>query len=121
MRKFLIKAIPITALALFILIMQSGYLLKKSFGGNDDICGTINDMINVVNNESWDEASVKLQYLENAWDKVVGRIQFSSERDEINDFKKCIARLKGAVKAKDKLNALMELYEAYNCWDNIGD
>lgn len=121
MRKFLIKAIPITALAIFIFIMLSGDLFKRPFGSEDDIPQAINDLIEVINNEAWKDASNRLKSLETAWDKVAKRIQFSSERDEINTFSKCIARLQGAVMAEDKSGALMELYEAFNCWVNIGD
>lgn len=121
MRKFIICAIPIAALVLFIIIMQSGNLLKRPLGNKDDIPRSINDMIEAVNMESWDEAYNKLKDIEYAWDKVVKRVQFSSEKDEIEKIYACIARLHGAVMAEDKSNALMELYEAYNHWDNLGN
>lgn len=120
MRKFLIRAIPIAALILFVIIMQSGNILKKPIGKNDNIPQSINDMIEVVSNDSWEEADNALKSLVEAWDKVLTRVQFSSERDEINKFNTCLARLQGAVKAEDKSNALMELYEAYNHWEDLG-
>jgi hypothetical protein len=118
MRKFIINAIPITALALFILIMLSGHILKKTVGIS--IPQSIDDIIEAVNNDSWDKAGNILDDFEKAWDKVLIWIQFSSERDEINKINSCIARLKGAIAAKDKSNALMELHEAYNHWTNLG-
>lgn len=48
------------------------------------------------------------------------RVQFSSERGEINELTTSIARLKGAIMAKDKPGALMELYEAYSHWNDLG-
>src|SRR5690554_1185712 len=101
MRKFLIVAIPIVVLILFILIMHSGNILKRPLGQDDDIPQSINNMIEVVNNDSWEEASNRLKDLEKAWDKVVRRVQFGAERDEINKFYTCLARLQGAVMAKD--------------------
>lgn len=121
MRKFLLMAIPIAVLIIFILLMHSGSILKKPLGEDDDIPQSINDMIEVVNNESWQEADNELNDLIKAWDKVVRRVQFGSERDEINKFTTCLARLQGAVKAEDKASALMELYEAYNHWNELGN
>lgn len=120
MRKFLIHAIPISALVLFIIIMQSGNILKKPIGNNDDVPQAIYDLIEAVSRDYWDEADTKLKNLAEAWEKVLVRVQFSSERDEINKINACIARLKGAVMAQDKANALMELNEAYYHWDDLG-
>ena len=62
MRKFLIYAIPIASLVIFILIMQSGNILKKPIGNNDNFPQAINDLIEAVEKEKWDVAdlSVKL-------------------------------------------------------------
>lgn len=100
--------------------MFSGNILKRPFGRDDNIPKSINYMIEVVNSEAWEEADDKLKDLEGAWDKVLFRIQFGSEREEINRFTTNIARLKGAVMAEDKAGALMELYEAFNHWLELG-
>lgn len=121
MRRILIIAIPVITLVLFVLIMHSGNFLKRPMGKDDDIPGTIDGIIEAVRNDSWDEADSRLKGLENAWKKVLFRVQFGSERDEINQLTKNIARLKGAVTAKDKSGALMELNEAYMHWDELGN
>ncbi len=121
MRRLLIIIIPIVTLLLFILIMFSGNILKRPLGEDDDIPRSIDDIIEAVDSEAWDEADGKLQALESAWDKVIIRVQFASERDEINGLTTSIARLKGALKAEDKAGALMELYEAYNHWVELGN
>lgn len=51
---------------------------------------------------------------------LVIRVQFSSERDEINAFTKSLARLHGAITAREKSNALMELYKVYEHWKDLG-
>lgn len=121
MRKFFIIVIPIVTLLLFVLIMSSGNILKRPLGEDDDIPQSIDNIIEAVENEAWSEAASKLQDLDKLWDKVIKRVQFGSERDEINKLSTSIARLKGAVKAEDKAGALMELYEAYNHWDELGN
>lgn len=121
MRKFLVTIIPIITLILFVLIMISGNILKKPLGKDDDIPQSINDMIEAVNNESWKEADNNLKSLKKAWDKVVIRLQFGAERDEINYMSTSIARLQGAIQAEEKSDALMELYEAYDHWNELGN
>lgn len=120
MRKFLVRAIPVVSIALFILIMISDNYLKYSFTEDDDVVKYIELLMNDVNIESWDEANVRLIDLSNAWLKIVKRVQFSAERNEINDFDKSVARLRGAILAKDKTGAMMELSEAYEHWENLG-
>ena len=120
MRRFMVAAIPIAALVLFICIMISGSFLKKPFGKNDDVVGIIEGLMEDVQNEAWDEAFVETDELEKAWNKVVKRIQFSEERDEINFLTSNIARLRGAVTAKDQSDALMELNDAYKHFKELG-
>lgn len=120
MRRFLTIAIPIVTLALFICIMLSGSILKRPLGKNDDIPQTIENLIREVNNDDWDKVSSDIDNLEKAWKKVIHRVQFSSERDEINDLSMNIARLRGAALAEDKSNSLIELFEAYNHWNGLG-
>lgn len=120
MKKFLVKAIPIATIALFILVMLSGSILKRPLGKDDDIPGTIQLIMQDVESEKWEEAYKRTGELSEIWHKIVRRIQFSSERDEINGFSMDLACLKGAILAKDKPGAFMELSEAYEHWEELG-
>ncbi|BCZ49113.1 hypothetical protein psyc5s11_51800 [Clostridium gelidum] len=120
MRKFLVITIPIVTLAFFVLIMLSSSILKGSLGKDDNIPESIELIIQDVESENWESASDKTENLSNVWEKVVKRIQFSSERDEINSFDTSIARLRGAIMAKDKSSSFMQLNEAYEHWEGLG-
>lgn len=120
MRKFMVIALPLFAIVLFILVMLSGDFFKKPLGNDDDIPKTIEELLQIVQSEKWDEAGIKAKELDKIWKKIVNRVQFSSERDEINFFSMSIARLEGAILVKDKANAVMELKEAYEHWDQLG-
>lgn len=120
MRKFLTVAIPIVTLAIFICVMLSGGILKKPLGKNDDFSQAIENAIQDINQDNWVEANKDIENLEKAWKKVIHRIQFSAERDEINDISTSIARLRGAARVEDKANSIIELYEAYHHWSVIG-
>lgn len=120
MRKFLVAAIPIAALVLFICIMISGNFLSKPFGQDDNVEEKMNKLMKDVNDESWEEAVAEVEELDYAWRKVIKRIQFSEERDEINFLTSNIARLRGAVAARDKADSLMELNDAFSHWKELG-
>jgi len=121
MRKFLVVTIPIVTLAFFVLIMLSSSILKRSIGKDDNIPEAIQLIIQDIESENWEDANNKTDKLSNTWKKVVKRIQFSSERDEINLFSTNIARLHGAIMAKDKSSSFAELNEAYDHWDELGN
>ncbi len=120
MRKFMVIAIPIVTLIIFILIMISADFLKRPIGRDDNVPEAIQEIMQDIDKERWKEAGRGTEKLEVAWKKVIKRVQFSAERDEINALSMNIARLRGAIMAKDKANALSELNEAYEHWKDIG-
>jgi len=121
MRKFIIIAIPIITIALFILIMLSGNYLKKPILGNDDFPGLVQNVIEDVNLENWEKAEEHKKELDNAWKNIVKRVQFSSEREEINALNVSLARVNGAILVRNKALAVCELKEAYEHWDLLGN
>lgn len=120
MRKFLVVSIPIVTLVFFILIMLSGNYLKRPLGNDDNVPKSIQIVIQDVNNGNWKEAYENTEKLSSAWKKVIKRVQFSSERDEINALSSSIARLKGAISAQDKSSSLIELNAAYEHYNGLG-
>lgn len=120
MRKFLVISIPIFTIALFVLIMLSGSILKNPLGKDDDIPGAIQIIIQDIQSENWESANANTEILSNTWEKIVKRVQFSSERDEINSFDLSMAQLRGAIMAQDKSSSFIALNEAYEQWDGLG-
>jgi len=121
MRKIIITVIPILTIALFVFIMNSDIIFKQPLTGKDDVPKSIHLVMVAVENESWKEASVKTDDLSKSWQKVVVRVQYSAEKNEINDFNRCLARLRGAITSKDKSCAIIELSEAYEHWENLSE
>ncbi len=120
MRKLMVAAVPIVSLVLFVCVMLSGDLLKRPLGHKDNIPLLIQSISEDILTDQWEEVQKKTKELEHAWKTIVQRVQFSSERDEINSFDTNVARLKGAIKTKDKSNALMEVSEALEHWKDLG-
>ncbi|ALB45873.1 MULTISPECIES: DUF4363 family protein [Clostridium] len=120
MRKFLVISIPIVALIFFVLIMLSGNILKEPMGNDDNIPESIQLLIQDIESGNWESANIKTDNLSNSWKKIAKRVQFSSERDEINQFNICISHLRGAIMARDKSSSLIALNEAYAHWNDLG-
>lgn len=120
MRKFIYYLIPVIVLGLFAFIMSSGEYLKKARGVEDDFVKCLEMVRSNINSAQWDVASINADKLENAWRNVCRRIQFSAERDEMNQMNVNLSRLKGAISARNRANALMELNEAGMHWESIG-
>jgi Domain of unknown function (DUF4363) len=121
MRKFLIASIPIATLLLFILIMLSGNYLKKPMGANDNFPKLIEIVTEDVNDERWKEAEQHAIELHKAYKKIINRIQYSTERNEINEINVSLARVQGAIVSRNKALAIDGLFEAYEHWDQLGN
>ena len=101
--------------------MLSGNILKRSVVNGNSVPEWINLIIHDIELEHWDEANEKTSTLSNSWEKIIDKVQFSSERNEINNFSVNISRLHASIITKNKDDALLELYEAYEHWDELGN
>lgn len=121
MKKFVAVTIPVALIAFFILIMISAPFLKKSFGENDNVPAIIEEIKNGVNNGNWTDARESTDELEDAWNIVIGRVQFSVERDELKEIKTSLARMKGYIEANDRPGSLAELEAVKEHWTDLGE
>lgn len=120
MRKFFVIFTPIAILVVSVFIMLSAPLFKKSSSDWGNIPRRMDTITNAVLSDDWILAEQNTNELETAWKSTINRIQFSSERNEINDLSVSLARLKATITAKDKTSALVELSEAGQHWDDLG-
>lgn len=118
-RKTASYLIPAFLLMFFVLIMNAGPYLKQPRGRSDDVAGSIRAVRADVLDQKWDSAGVGAGNLEKAWNKVIPRIQFSVEREEINSLSRNIYRLQGYITAGDMAGALAELREAERNWNGL--
>lgn len=121
MRKFLYFFIPLFVLGIFVLIMLSGSYFKiRATGTSDDFVEHVEIIKANIEQGQWDKADENTNKLKDSWKRVSKKIQFSEERDEMNQIDRTIARLKGAIHANDKTSAIIELFEAKLLWENVG-
>lgn len=119
MKKFFRYIIPTVALAVFLAIMLSGEYLKRPRNPSEDVMGFAETTLADTALEDWNKVIEDINNLEKAWKKIVPRIQFSVERDEIYNIQINIAHLKGGAVSKDKSAVFKELYELRENWDEL--
>ena len=119
MRKFISYTIPIVTLAIFVLLMLGGNYFKKPHNASEDVVAFVELSIEHVKAEKWDMLQQDIISIDTAWKKIIPRIQFSVERDEIYNINLNIARLRGSVDSEDKTSTLIELNEIIEDWHEL--
>jgi len=116
MKKFISYAIPIVTLAAFVLLMLGGNYLKKPLSPSEDVVAFVELSIEHAKVENWDMLNQDIVNIDNAWKKIIPRIQFSVERDELYNISLNVARLRGSITSEDKTSTLIELNEIIEDW-----
>lgn len=119
MKKVRMYIIPIMILLLFVGIMNSGGILKQPFSKTDDVLSYIEALKKDVVDENWKQAEIDIARVKSAWRIVEKRVQFSVERNDINEIDINIARIEGALLAKDKTSAFIELSQITRHWNEL--
>jgi len=119
MKKSLSYVIPIVTLISFILIMLGGNYLKKPMNPSENVVAFVELSIEHAKVEKWDKLHKDVTNIDYAWKKVIPRIQYSVERDEIYNISLNIASLKGSIASEDKASTLIELNEIIENWDEL--
>lgn len=120
MKRWLKVMVPVVLMALFVLLMTSDWYCKRPRGEHDDVALHLSEVRNAVLVNDWAKAQADLERLQIAWNKIIRRVQFSVERDEIRLLTSSLARLGGALTAQDASGALIELAEAEEHWHDLG-
>ncbi len=120
MRKWFVILGSIGMLVLFIIIMGSGVFLKNPITNHDDVIKQLNLIEQSVTAHQWKEANQQIDEQFTIWGKVKNRIQFSVERDFLEEIEGDLATLKGAIVAKD-LKKSIEISEKIKViWRDLG-
>jgi len=119
MKKFISYSIPIITLTVFVLIMLSGSYLKKPRNSSEDVIAFTQISILHAKAEKWDMLKDDVTSISTAWNKIIPRIQFSVQRDEIYNISLNIAGLRGSIASQDKANTIIGLYEIIENWNEL--
>ncbi|KGN01203.1 hypothetical protein Z969_08600 [Clostridium novyi A str. 4570] len=119
--KFIKYLVPVSLLALFVIVMLSGKYLKQPRNSSDDMMAFVYSAIDNCKSENWDQVQHDTDNIKKAWEKIQRRIQFSVERGQLYDMEINIARIRGAAKARDKNNLMIELTEIIENWNELSN
>ena len=119
LRRVVLYIIPVLTLAAVVLFLNGGQYLKNLWkirmifplpaAAQEDI-----------NNEDWEAAGSDLDKLQASWNRVLTRIQYGVNRNEVHQINIRISRIRGAIQARDKTAALIEINELENHWNALG-
>ena len=111
--------IPLVFLVASILIMLSGRVLKKTYHG-DEIPGMLDSIATNIKDEEWNEAIKATKVIKTRFTKITKLIQFSVERDQLEEFKLNLALLEGYLDTNDEKNAVATVYLLKQYWQELG-
>ena len=119
MKKFITYFIPIVTLTVFVLIMLGGNYFEKPHSPSEDVIAFVNISIKHAKVENWNKLEQDITDIDFAWKKIIPRIQFSVERDELYNISLNIASLRGSISSEYKASTLIELNEIIENWDEL--
>lgn len=99
--------------------MLGGNYFKRPLNSSEDVVAYTKLSIKHAKVEKWNMLEQDVLNIDYAWKKIMPRIQFSVERDELYNISLNIARLKGAIVSEDKSNTIIELNEIIENWDEL--
>lgn len=112
--------LPILVLALSVLSMNSGTILKRPMGDDDQVEARIQSVMDLAAAGRWQEANSAIDQALRSWQKVKGRIHFTSATDEIELFDLELAGLRGAVEGSDANQVRMAVRRLMALWEDLG-
>lgn len=121
MKKILLYVLPISLLIFFIFIMNSGNFFKQPRSSDDDFEAYASVLEQDMHWGDWKKAGEDFEFFYNAWQIIIPRIQFSVEKDEINEINVNLSRLKSYIKTENSDSALAELSEIKEHWENLNN
>lgn len=101
------------------MILNSGYFLKIPLGNDDRLLEAVTKIESDVIDKDWNKATEDIRYSEDAWAKIVKRIQFSLEKEYIIEITGTLSRIKGGIEARDNKALMEEIYYFYGLWDKL--
>ncbi|MBZ9609211.1 DUF4363 family protein [Clostridium estertheticum] len=93
--------------------------MKKPRNPSEDVVSFVELSIEHAKSEKWDMLEQDIVSIDTAWKKIIPRIQFSVERDELYNISLNIASLRGSIASEDKASTLIELNQIIENWDEL--
>jgi hypothetical protein len=99
--------------------MNSGYFLINPFSEEEDVKKFLETVREDISNDRWEEANENMDKLKKAWNIIEQRIQFSIEKDILDDFERTIFELDSKIIVRNKEQALSKAIISQYIWDEL--
>lgn len=121
MKEFILyKVLPLLILAIFIFTMKSGDFLKQPLVDGDDVIGTLALVEQSIHEGDWQAAKEQIQQAREGFITVQRRVQFSVEKNELNEIGSSLNRAIGFIDVHDEGGARAEIEEIKFAWEGLG-
>jgi ppGpp synthetase/RelA/SpoT-type nucleotidyltranferase len=124
MRGFALKiiyfSIPTLILAISILTLNSGQILKRPMTGTDDVRTQIQTVASHAVGDRWGEAERSVSDLYRAWEQVKRRVAITTPADLMADLDLEMAELRAAVEAQDAAQVRTQHRRLEVLWEDLG-
>ncbi|BAD42252.1 DUF4363 family protein [Symbiobacterium thermophilum] len=112
--------LPALVVAVSVLALNSGILLKRPSGEHDDVAGHLRLLLHHADTQRWEEARDAARKAGEAWLRMRGRIHLTSARDEVETFDLELAGLRGALETGDPVQARIAVHRLLALWEDLG-
>lgn len=112
--------LPVLILALTVLSMNSGTILKRPFDSGDQVEARIQLVLDLAAADRWDEAGTAMEQVHQAWQRVKRRIHFTAATEELELFDLELAGLRGAVEGSDTNQVRIAVRRLMALWADLG-
>ncbi|MBD7937776.1 DUF4363 family protein [Cytobacillus sp. Sa5YUA1] len=121
MKEFILyKLIPFLILAIFIFTMKSGDFLKQPLVDGDDVIGMLSLVEQSIQEGDWKSAKKQINQAKEGFLTVQKRVQFSVEKNELNQIGTSLNRAIGFIDVHDQGGAKAEIEEIKFAWEGLG-
>lgn len=113
-------SVPVAAVLLSILALNSGPLLKRMAGPAREIPALITEVSTLVAADRWTEAMDRAASVDQRWERIRTWLASSSDAQDLKGFEVALSELRGALEATDRQQVKIIQRRLTAFWAEIG-
>lgn len=118
--QLLYYGLPALVIAVSVLALNSGPLLKRPIGNHGDVPAQLEALLPLAEAERWADAKAAAERVGADWERLRRRIHLTSARDEVETFDLELAALRGAIEAGDAALTRVAVRRLLALWADLG-
>lgn len=118
--RMLYYGLPTLFLVGCVLALNSGPMLKRPLGSEDDVQAQLQQVAELALSGRWEEAGKAGEGLAQSWERVKRRVRFTSTTDEVEIFDLLLAELQAGVDGQDQSLVRSAHRRLMALWEDLG-